>query len=185
MQVVALRCNNGGVARRRNKRMFCTRCGVVAKRLVNGLPIRLCDDCLGQALAGWSDHTSSRGWESRMKTKYGITPDEHACRYLDQHGLCAICGDPERSERKTDGTGGLVVDHNHDTGAVRGLLCGRCNSAIGLLADNIEWLHSAIWYLRLTDGCDEGTLERMESRDKKKGRVLRYGRRSAWLDDAG
>lgn len=171
------------MGRRRSKKLFCTRCGVVAKRLVNGIPIRMCDDCLGHTLAGWSDHTSSRGWEARMKSKYGITPEEHARRYLDQRGLCAICRDPERSGRKADGTGGLVVDHNHDTGAVRGLLCARCNSAIGLLGDNTDWLHSAIWYLRFTDGCDEGALKRIERRDKKNEWILRYGRRSAWLDD--
>ncbi|QSM04369.1 hypothetical protein PROPHIGD43A-4_59 [Mycobacterium phage prophiGD43A-4] len=55
-----------------------------------------------------------------------------------QRGKCAICGDAPES---------LVVDHNHETGAVRGLLCNNCNRCLGLLKDNIEVLTSAAAYL--------------------------------------
>jgi len=61
--------------------------------------------------------------------------------YADQFGRCAICGGVNDIDRR------LSVDHNHDTGEVRGLLCNRCNRAIGLLGDSIDILESAISYL--------------------------------------
>lgn len=58
--------------------------------------------------------------------------DEHA-------GRCGICGKEPRS--------GFVIDHDHKTGRVRGLLCQRCNSGLGSLGDSIEGLKAAIAYL--------------------------------------
>lgn len=70
-----------------------------------------------------------------------------------QKGLCAICGLPEVVKRK----GSIItlsVDHNHNTGKVRGLLCSKCNKALGFLnVDNIGILNlqMAIKYLTETD----------------------------------
>lgn len=60
-----------------------------------------------------------------------------------QGGVCAICGNDE------DGTGQrqLSVDHGHETGAVRGLLCNRCNPMLGYARDSIAVLQAAIEYL--------------------------------------
>ncbi|MBM3661163.1 MAG: hypothetical protein FJW95_16895 [Actinobacteria bacterium] len=58
-----------------------------------------------------------------------------------QGGGCAICGRPEPEG------GSLHVDHDHETGAVRGLLCFRCNGALGNLDENVERLADAIAYL--------------------------------------
>lgn len=123
-------------------------CGNRTSRRVDGEPLRICDDCLARTLADWNDHSSSAGWETRLRAKYGITVDEHAWMFLHQRGLCAICKDPERSSRTAEGGTGLVVDHDHVTGEVRGLLCSRCNAGIGLLGDRVDWTHSAMWYLR-------------------------------------
>jgi len=60
-----------------------------------------------------------------------------------QGGVCAICGKPEATAR----TKRLCVDHCHETGKVRGLLCSHCNRAIGLLGDSCAILASAITYL--------------------------------------
>lgn len=65
-----------------------------------------------------------------------------------QNGLCAICDDPislraEDNERRRT----AKVDHCHDTGKVRGLLCGKCNSGLGMFRDNTEHLDRAITYL--------------------------------------
>lgn len=81
-------------------------------------------------------------WEakaSRFKATYGLSPADYTAMYKDQHGLCAVvsCG------RKAD-----VVDHNHATGAVRGLLCAQCNSAAGLLQDSPDVVESLADYLR-------------------------------------
>lgn len=75
--------------------------------------------------------------------KYGITPEYYADLLDIQAGGCAICGALEEDQR--DGV--LGVDHCHETGAVRGLLCENCNRAIGLLQDDPELLRMAIRYL--------------------------------------
>lgn len=74
-----------------------------------------------------------------LKGKYNMTPQEYEDMVLKQDGKCAIC--QEIPERK------LHVDHNHSTREVRGLLCTRCNTAIGLLRENTAFLLAAIKYL--------------------------------------
>lgn len=61
--------------------------------------------------------------------------------HAEQAGLCAIC------HGETNGQGDLHVDHDHVTGKVRGLLCSRCNTGIGMMGDNTALLRKAIEYL--------------------------------------
>jgi hypothetical protein len=76
--------------------------------------------------------------------KYGLTIDQFSELEQSQGGLCAICGKaPLWRGRKV-----LQVDHCHDTGRVRGLLCHYCNSGMGLFRDNPELLEKATAYLR-------------------------------------
>jgi len=70
--------------------------------------------------------------------KYGITQAQKKKMISDQGNKCAICGDEHRL---------LVVDHCHDTGKVRGMLCTKCNTAIGKLNDDPGMLRKAISYL--------------------------------------
>jgi hypothetical protein len=70
--------------------------------------------------------------DANLKALYGIRLKEYEQLLEQQAGLCAICGRPPRSRRVLD------VDHDHLTGIVRGLLCGNCNRAVGLLDDNPE-----------------------------------------------
>lgn len=73
---------------------------------------------------------------------YDIT-EEHYFTLLDeQFGCCAVCG----SDDETIG-GHLHVDHDHETGDIRGLLCSNCNTGLGLLQDSPEVLQSAVRYL--------------------------------------
>lgn len=77
--------------------------------------------------------------------KYGLTEFEYRKLVQRQGGKCAICyvePAPYNGHKR-----GFHVDHDHETGYVRGLLCGNCNSALGHLKDNIESLASAIQYL--------------------------------------
>lgn len=70
--------------------------------------------------------------------------------YVEWHeGKCAIC----KSEPTGEGQQGerLHVDHDHKTGLVRGLLCGNCNRAIGLLKDDSDLLRAAAGYLEFHD----------------------------------
>ena len=78
--------------------------------------------------------------KSYLERTYGITDDQFCRMVVDQRGLCAICH-LEPSER------GLVVDHDHDTGRVRGLLCDRCNRALGGFRDNPVLVERALDYL--------------------------------------
>jgi ribosomal protein S14 len=63
-----------------------------------------------------------------------------------QGGLCAICGKPETTKRKGV-TFQLAIDHCHDTGRVRGLICRRCNSGLGYFYDDPMLLQRALGYL--------------------------------------
>jgi hypothetical protein len=70
---------------------------------------------------------------------YGLTLEDYKVILEAQNGVCAICSKvPE---------GNLHIDHNHTTKEVRGLLCGKCNRAIGLLNDDVSLFSKAITYL--------------------------------------
>lgn len=78
----------------------------------------------------------------KRRRKYGITPDELQALSDRQGGRCAVCGTDEAG-----GRGVLHVDHDHATGRVRGLLCHRCNTGLGLFRDDPVSLQAAIKYL--------------------------------------
>ncbi len=81
--------------------------------------------------------------------KYGITLETYESMLTEQNYVCAICHCPE-VELSTTGGGSiksLAVDHCHATGAIRGLLCQRCNRILGLAQDNIIVLKQAAKYL--------------------------------------
>jgi len=85
-----------------------------------------------------------------LKRCYGITLNEYNEMLEKQNGKCAICGTTETKGRKSGRGGGadvFAVDHCHDTGDVRGLLCHSCNRAMGLLGDNTHILQKMIEYL--------------------------------------
>jgi hypothetical protein len=89
---------------------------------------------------------SARVANNTLKRKFGITLEEYDRRLEEQNFGCAICGQPETSTYK--GTvRRLAVDHDHETGEIRGLLCGSCNSGIGLLKEDPEILLAAVDYL--------------------------------------
>lgn len=81
--------------------------------------------------------------DKKLQWRYGITLSEFLAMHEKQGNVCKICLGI-RGVRK------LVVDHQHETGKVRGLLCENCNRGIGLFDDNIEILKSAIKYLEET-----------------------------------
>ncbi|MFJ1865540.1 endonuclease VII domain-containing protein [Streptomyces sp. NPDC088097] len=86
---------------------------------------------------------ASLGHRNRtLRRKYGITAAEYDALVAAQNGLCRICLNPPPSDQR-----GLVVDHCHSTGTVRGLLCNNCNALLGMAADDVARLRSAIDYL--------------------------------------
>jgi hypothetical protein len=81
-----------------------------------------------------------------FQKKFGITIAQYQAMLEEQKSVCAICGKPERGTRNGI-TRWLNVDHNHDTNAVRGLLCTNCNVAVGMMFENRDILRAAISYL--------------------------------------
>jgi len=81
-----------------------------------------------------------------MKKNYGMTVEEYHFLLDQQNGLCASCGKPERAKIRGK-LRPLAVDHNHEIGQVRGLLCSSCNSALGMLQDDPEQVRALLKYI--------------------------------------
>jgi hypothetical protein len=92
-----------------------------------------------------ASHNPLASRNSMLMNNYGITLEDYLARYEDQGGKCAICGD----SKPDCGKDGLVVDHCHDKGNVRRLLCTHCNKGLGHFRDDIHRLSNAIEYLKL------------------------------------
>ena len=90
---------------------------------------------------GYYEKNSDTIFENYLKRTYNIDLNKYNSLFEEQSGVCAICKQECVSGRK------LAVDHNHDTGEVRGLLCCRCNRGIGNLDDSLDKLKSAVLYL--------------------------------------
>ena len=86
-------------------------------------------------------------WMS-IKSKYGLTKEQYEALLARQSGVCAVCEKPEMRTTKTGQTMNLHIDHCHKTKIVRGLLCSRCNTAIGFLNDDLGTLAKAVEYLK-------------------------------------
>src|SRR3990167_3461436 len=78
-----------------------------------------------------------------LKIHYGLTQEDYNIFFDFQKGKCAICGKHQSEINKA-----LFVDHNHETGKERGLLCYTCNAALGMFYDSPDNLESAINYLK-------------------------------------
>ncbi len=92
----------------------------------------------------WADADPERVRRANYRHKYGITLNEYEDILKRQGGVCAICG-----HINENGTV-LFVDHNHETGKIRSLLCRNCNLALGYAKDDIGTLAKMIEYLTVT-----------------------------------
>lgn len=119
----------------------CPDCGEIHSRtsgdLRRGLkPRDQCKNWVNPLSSGLSTE------DLRLRREYGITQEDYYDILEEQDGVCFICkGPPAWGKSK------FCVDHDHDTGEVRGLLCNPCNSAIGYFGDDITRLKNAIEYL--------------------------------------
>jgi hypothetical protein len=82
----------------------------------------------------------------RMKT-YGVSPEVFLEMFTRQNGRCAICLDPISDAPNLTSEERCHIDHDHETGAVRGLLCNRCNRGLGQFKDDLTRLKGAVAYL--------------------------------------
>jgi len=78
-----------------------------------------------------------------LKSLYGLSITEFNNLLLTQNNRCAICKEPLDLQNPHS----VVIDHDHLTGKIRGILCNKCNLAIGLLRDNPEYTKRATEYL--------------------------------------
>lgn len=85
---------------------------------------------------------SKLGHHKQKLRHYGMTLQQYDEMLEDQNGVCAICGGINTNGRR------LYVDHNHETGKIRALLCCLCNNLIGNAKEDIIILRSVINYLK-------------------------------------
>ena len=102
-----------------------------------------CRDCKNKYLRKWR----AKNPGAYKEWKYNLTQIEYEELLQKQGGLCAICGTDSPKGRRDS----WHIDHNHDTGKVRGLLCWLCNSGLGKFRDNFELLTKAANYIKEND----------------------------------
>lgn len=88
----------------------------------------------------WRNKNTDRTREYALQYNYGLSLEAYDKLLEAQQGLCAIC-------RHSCPSGPLCVDHDHSTGAIRGLLCRKCNVGIGQLNDDPALVQAALDYL--------------------------------------
>lgn len=130
-----------------------------SKSTVTGLQV-YCKPCMSERHGEWRRNNLKKMAEDQKRRRqadperfkdygrkqmYGMGPGAYDAMLAQQGGKCAIC----RSE-KGGGRGGFHVDHCHDLGHVRGLLCHGCNVSLGHFQHDIAVLEAAIQYLNRT-----------------------------------
>lgn len=85
--------------------------------------------------------------DAATKDRYGITTEEKRALAAYQENVCAVCGSADTQNQKY---GDWFVDHNHETGEIRGLLCALCNFALGNVRDSKAILLAMISYLEVS-----------------------------------
>ena len=84
--------------------------------------------------------TPEQAREENYRSRYGITTATYEAMLAEQQGVCRLCGSPPKNRR-------LSVDHDHDSGVVRDLLCHNCNRALAHF-ENPVWYAAALDYLK-------------------------------------
>lgn len=165
----SLRCKSCGAKQRAKINVACVDCSTVFK----GTPISVrCNKCKrkldARIAAKWrKEHPEeakriSNGYYHRTKDRpeslarlrnknlaiYGLTIERYEAILASQGGVCAICQEVEPGKTPLGKDKKLAVDHDHDTGEVRGLLCSRCNQAIGGMREDERLIKRMIKYLR-------------------------------------
>lgn len=96
-------------------------------------------DRQNSSMKKWYANNKEKVYWQRKKWTHGISKEDYIVMVASQNGVCAICNKSPRTF--------LKIDHNHETNDIRGLLCEKCNSGIGLLGDSITVCRNAAKYL--------------------------------------
>lgn len=125
---------------------ICTKCKILkwddefTIRFQPNILCSWCKECNNFAGKEWKKRNPDNTWKNHIKTFYGLSKENYLNLLKLQNNKCKICN---KEDVKI-----LSVDHCHKTGKIRGLLCRKCNSAIGLFYENIINLQNAINYLQ-------------------------------------
>lgn len=96
----------------------------------------------------WRKKHPNYEFERRLRREFGILLEDYQRLFSNQKGVCAICKQPERrTDPRTKACSRLAVDHDHTRKKIRGLLCYRCNTAIGMFREDPLLLRTAKHYL--------------------------------------
>lgn len=93
------------------------------------------------SLKHWHDLDEKKKHQQWIK-RYGLSAEKYNEMFKKQNGVCKIC------EKECLSHSVLSVDHCHKTGKIRGLLCVKCNTSLGMLNDDISLFYKAIEYLK-------------------------------------
>jgi len=106
-----------------------------------------CKECDEKASKKWAENNPKKKKESQrernLKFKYNLSIEKYETLLRGQKYCCGICGSASPGAHKQM----FCVDHSHDTGKIRGLLCNNCNRGVGLLGDTPSRLYEAFLYL--------------------------------------
>jgi len=114
----------------------CQRCGL--KKIKKCFTL---NKSTSDGFNGWCKDCTK---DSALQQRYGLSIEEYRHILRHQNNRCAICG----TTKASGPTNEFVVDHDHKTGKIRGLLCNHCNTGLGKLGDTVETLEKAIKYLK-------------------------------------
>ena len=125
----------------------CSKCGE-EKPIDNFYPYRpACKVCLREAQRRQRAARPNYHRVSNLKQRYGMSLDEYHSIITNQNFACPICEVEISETLGYKEKRPVVVDHNHDTGEVRGILCSMCNMMLGHARENTNILYRAIVYL--------------------------------------
>jgi 5-methylcytosine-specific restriction endonuclease McrA len=95
----------------------------------------------------WATQRREKLIKNSLKRKFGIDEQTYKKMLAEQGGVCACCGNPEiRIDPRTGNPLSLAVDHDHQTGKIRALLCSACNISFGLLNESPERIRYLLQY---------------------------------------
>lgn len=121
---------------------LCTRCKVTKPLedfgLRKGKPYSWCKECNREHVRKWNKENPDKALELRQNSKFkklGVTAEDYWRMHSEQGGTCGACGSSDPSSFIKKRTR-FDIDHDHKTGAVRGLLCQACNLVVGLMKDD-------------------------------------------------
>lgn len=100
----------------------------------------ICKECVSSTVRKTRNKSKQRDYD--LKRNYGITEIDYVLLLNKQNDCCDICGIHKNIYGKR-----FAVDHDHQTGIVRGLLCSNCNTGIGKLKDNTDIIRKALKYM--------------------------------------